>query len=265
MIKVLAYVGWFIVWFLLHSFVFVPIINASHSALIDGLAAFVNVALLIIGMRFVHARLTRPPQQQARVDASPSSRSTPDVQTLPGSAPASLSNAPTVPPFRTSSGEGATSGVMQWIRPFIGVSVVGASILGILMVLGVGQQMGREARRMSQQAGFDSAVEARLATTAAATRKQLPMMVAEDVQATSVGASGRTLTYVYHFTREKASLDIARMKKEHYRSTLNGVCTHPETLRALEVGVSIRYEFFDIANEFVMGYSVDSSSCKSHN
>jgi hypothetical protein len=51
--KWLAYVGWFVVWFIIHSFAFVPIIKASENALVDGLAAAINVAILLGGFILV--------------------------------------------------------------------------------------------------------------------------------------------------------------------------------------------------------------------
>ncbi len=47
--KWLVYVGWFVVWFFIRSFVFVPIIRASENALVDALAAAINAAILVGG------------------------------------------------------------------------------------------------------------------------------------------------------------------------------------------------------------------------
>ena len=51
--KWLAYVGWFVVWFFIHSFIFVPIIKTSENALVDGLAAAINLAILVGGFIFI--------------------------------------------------------------------------------------------------------------------------------------------------------------------------------------------------------------------
>lgn len=57
--KWLAYVGWFVIWFLIHSFVFVPIIKASESAIVDGLAAAINGVILVGGFIVVTRQFVR--------------------------------------------------------------------------------------------------------------------------------------------------------------------------------------------------------------
>ncbi|MFZ2629770.1 MAG: hypothetical protein WAX67_12935 [Rugosibacter sp.] len=57
--KWLAYVGWFIVWFFIHSFVFVPIIKASENSLVGGLAAATNVAVLFGGFVLVSRKFAK--------------------------------------------------------------------------------------------------------------------------------------------------------------------------------------------------------------
>jgi hypothetical protein len=51
------YIGWFVVWFMLHSFIFVPIIK-NNGAIIAGLVAGINIALLMYGFMFIKKRFT---------------------------------------------------------------------------------------------------------------------------------------------------------------------------------------------------------------
>lgn len=57
--KWLAYVGWFVVWFLIHTFVFVPIIKASENTLVDALVAAINAAILGGGFIFVYRQFRK--------------------------------------------------------------------------------------------------------------------------------------------------------------------------------------------------------------
>jgi len=105
-------------------------------------------------------------------------------------------------------------------------------------------------------------IEAQLRQTAAEAMKSLPMMVSDDVQGTSIAAVGKTLMNRYNFTSKKSSLaSVSALKSEYYANSVNAACTNPDTLRALNNGVSIDYQFYDSINEFVMQYTIDASTC----
>jgi hypothetical protein len=105
-------------------------------------------------------------------------------------------------------------------------------------------------------------IEAQLKHTAAEAMKSLPMMVSDDVQGTSIAAVGKTLMNRYNFTSKKSSLaSVSALKSEYYINSVNAACTNPDTLRALNNGVFLEYQFYDSINEFVMQYTIDASTC----
>ena len=111
-------------------------------------------------------------------------------------------------------------------------------------------------------AGAES-IEAQLKRVADETRKSLPMMVSEDVQATSIAAVGKVLMNRYNFTSRKSAIpDLKSLKAKYYQNSVNAACTNPDTSRALRNGVSINYQYYDSANEFVMQYTLDAATCR---
>ncbi len=105
-------------------------------------------------------------------------------------------------------------------------------------------------------------IEAQLKRVADETRKSLPMMVSEDVQATSIASVGKILMHRYNFTSRKSALaNASALKVKYYRNSVNAVCTNPETLRALNNGASLDYQYYDSKNEFVMQYTIDTKTC----
>lgn len=110
--------------------------------------------------------------------------------------------------------------------------------------------------------GADS-IETQLKRIADETRKSLPMMVSEDVQATNITAVGKILMHRYNFTKSKSAMtNLSSMKAEYYNNSVNAACTNPDTLSAFRSGVSVAYEYYDSNNQFVMQYTIDASTCR---
>ncbi|MBL0353057.1 MAG: hypothetical protein IPP03_10490 [Dechloromonas sp.] len=106
-------------------------------------------------------------------------------------------------------------------------------------------------------------IETQLKKIADQTRKSLPMMVSENVQATNIAAVGKILMNRYSFTKPKSAIgNVNGLKAEYYNNSVNAACTNPDTLRALNNGVSFDYQYFDSTNQFVMQYAVDASTCR---
>ena len=57
--KWLAYAGWFMVWFVLHSFIFNPIISKS-GGIVAAIAAVINIGIAVFGFRFIHKKFATP-------------------------------------------------------------------------------------------------------------------------------------------------------------------------------------------------------------
>ena len=108
--------------------------------------------------------------------------------------------------------------------------------------------------------GADS-IEAQLKGVAAQTSKNLPTMLNENIQATSIAAVGKILLLRYNFTKIKAALNVAALKSEYYRNSINAVSTNPDTQNLLRNGVSMEYQYYDAVNEFVMQYTIDAKAC----
>lgn len=106
-------------------------------------------------------------------------------------------------------------------------------------------------------------IEAQLKRVADDTRKSLPMMVSEDVQATNIAAVGKILMNRYNLTRRKSAIpNLNSLKAEYYQNSVNAACTNPDTLSAFSNGVSFDYQYYDSANEFVMQYTLDAGTCR---
>lgn len=54
--KWLAYAVWLVVWFLIHSFIFTPILTGSPGPIVGGLAMLINVAILVGGLWAISRR-----------------------------------------------------------------------------------------------------------------------------------------------------------------------------------------------------------------
>jgi len=109
--------------------------------------------------------------------------------------------------------------------------------------------------------GADS-VEEQIRRIAAETQKSLPMQMSDDLIATNVATVGKIMLLRYNFTKSRASIsNVASLKAEAYRDSVNNACTNPTMINALKQGVSMQYEFYDSQNNFVMQFSVDRKSC----
>ena len=69
--KWLAYIAWFVVWFFVHSFFFVPAIKASDDAIVTSILAAVNVLVLAIGFYFVSKQFSKQAESPLTVTAKP--------------------------------------------------------------------------------------------------------------------------------------------------------------------------------------------------
>lgn len=111
-------------------------------------------------------------------------------------------------------------------------------------------------------ASNDGTIEAQLRNVANETRKSLPMMMNDDLQATSIGAVGRVLISKYNFTKSKSSFpNLSEIKNYYYSNSVNGACTNPDTVLAMKNGVSFMYEYYDIDNIFIMKYTIEKNTC----
>lgn len=105
-------------------------------------------------------------------------------------------------------------------------------------------------------------VEDQLRKTADETRKNLPMLIGEGIQATNIAAVGKTLLLRHNFTTKSASSpNLTRLKAELYSSAVKFACTTPDTINALKQGVTFSYQYYDSDNNFVMQYDVSRRSC----
>ena len=106
------------------------------------------------------------------------------------------------------------------------------------------------------------AVEEQLRVTARETQKSLPMQVEPGVQATSVAAVGKTLMYRYHFTGvPPTAREVASIKADAFRNSVNSSCTNPEMVNALKQDVNFQYDFYDRDNRFVFQYTINRKAC----
>lgn len=115
--------------------------------------------------------------------------------------------------------------------------------------------------RLSVAHGGES-IEAQLKRVADETRKTLPMMVSDDIQATNIAAVGKILMNRYNFTKRKTALNVNTLKAEYYGNSVSAACTNPDTLTAFRNGVSVEYQYYDSSNEFVMQYTIDANTCR---
>ena len=110
--------------------------------------------------------------------------------------------------------------------------------------------------------GYCASIESQLQNIARESRKNLPIQIGE-VQATNITAIGKTLLATYNFTKQKSLLgNLSDLKVYYYRSSRNTACSNPDTLKALKLGVSVVYEYYDVDNVFVMKFIIDQNSCR---
>jgi hypothetical protein len=106
-------------------------------------------------------------------------------------------------------------------------------------------------------------IEAQLKYVADETRKTLPMMIGEDIQATNIGSSGKTLINYYNFTKQKIDFyNLPAIIDKYRRNSIIAACTNPDTLKFIvKSGGSIQYRFYDSDNVFVDKFTIDSKTC----
>ena len=107
-------------------------------------------------------------------------------------------------------------------------------------------------------------IEAQLRYVADETRKNLPMMIGEDIQATNIGSSGKTLINYYHFTKQKFEFyNLPSIIDKYRRNSIIAACTNPDTINFIvKSGGSIQYRFYDSDNVFVDKFTIDSKTCR---
>jgi hypothetical protein len=107
-------------------------------------------------------------------------------------------------------------------------------------------------------------IEAQLNYVVDETRKTLPMMIGENIQATNVGSSGKTLINYYHFTKQKFEFyNLPAIIDKYRRNSIIAACTNPDTMKFIvKSGGSIQYRFYDSDNVFVEKFTIDSKTCR---
>ena len=108
------------------------------------------------------------------------------------------------------------------------------------------------------------AIETQLKRVVTETRKNLPMMLSEDIQATNIGASGRTLINYYNFTRQKSEFyNLPGIVDNYRRNSIDAACTNPGTRSFIDHNKgSIQYQFFDSKNVFVAKFTINAKTCR---
>lgn len=109
-----------------------------------------------------------------------------------------------------------------------------------------------------------ASLEDELRGIASATQRQLPLKIDDELQATSINATGRLILARYHFLKKASAIaNVNSLKRDLFRNTANSSCTHPEIEKLIGRGASWKYEYYDIDNRFVLGYVIDEVVCKS--
>ncbi|WP_340121350.1 hypothetical protein [Methylobacter svalbardensis] len=116
---------------------------------------------------------------------------------------------------------------------------------------------------LSPLVAIAASVEDELRGMANATQKGLPMRVNDEIQVTSMTASGKAILARYHFMMKSSELrSVEKLKDEYFRNSINGLCTHPDIAKLINRGAYWKYEYYDIDNRFVLGFVINQDSCK---
>lgn len=83
-------------------------------------------------------------------------------------------------------------------------------------------------------ASLAQSVENTLRGMAAQVSKNLPMMVNDEVQATSVAASGNQIMYKYNVIKPARHINTSRLRNEHYENSVNAMCSNPGIVNLLK-------------------------------
>ena len=109
---------------------------------------------------------------------------------------------------------------------------------------------------------FAGSVEEELRGIANATQKGLPMQISDEMQATSITASGNAMLLRYHFLKKPPAASIVEtLKKEFFENSINADCTHPDMKALIDRGAYFKYEYYASDNRFVLGYAIDKNIC----
>lgn len=116
---------------------------------------------------------------------------------------------------------------------------------------------------LQPQVANAATVENELRDIAKAMQKGLPMRVNDELQATSLTATGKTLLGIYRFTKKSSSIsNVENMKNEFYKNAVNHQCTHPDMKILISRGAYLKQEYYDIDNRYIFGYAIDQNICK---
>ncbi len=129
----------------------------------------------------------------------------------------------------------------------------------VFVVITFGKVVGMQIASSPLVTSSSPPIEAQLRNMAAETNKSLPMMVAPNIQATSVGAVGKTFIQKYNFTERKAT--VAGTISTYFANSVAAACSHPDMKALLFAGAAFQYEYYDAENEFVSQYTITSANC----
>lgn len=107
-------------------------------------------------------------------------------------------------------------------------------------------------------------IEAQLARVVSETKKNLPMRLSEDIQATNIGFSGKTLINYYNFTRQKSDIyNLPGVVDSYRRNSIDSACTNPGSRSFIDnKNGSIQYQFYDSNNQFIAKFTINSETCR---
>lgn len=135
-------------------------------------------------------------------------------------------------------------------------------LIVVLVVIVFGKGIGKvvgEQMANSPTATDPARIETQLRNTAAETNKSLPMMVGPNIQATSIGAVGKTLVQKYNFTERKAA--VVGAISTYFANSVAAACSNPDMKALLHAGGAFKYEYYDAENELVSQYTITSANC----
>jgi len=112
----------------------------------------------------------------------------------------------------------------------------------------------------------ENTIEAQLARVVTETKKNLPMPINESIQATDIGAEGKTLVNYYNFTKQRSDFyDLQSVIDNYRRNSINIACSNPATKSFIvKKGGAIEYRFYDSENVFIEKFTIDYQTCRAH-
>lgn len=136
--------------------------------------------------------------------------------------------------------------------------VIAASVASFFIVREISKPIGAYVR----QEFFTPTTSELVASAAQSLNAQLPATIDDITTLVSVTSDAETLIYNYEIAADLSNVDMPGYRNEIQRHLLTNVCTSPEMLNDMKIGVMFKYVYRSTDLTPILEFKIDSDVCK---